>query len=500
MILVVQEVSGNYPLPWMNIKGQIKIAVVGDTILDEYLDGRVDRISPEAPVPVHLVESRTYTPGGAANAAMNIKLSGGEAQLFSIAGEDEACDMLFDFFKKEDMQTDGILKASDRPTIRKTRITTKAQQLVRIDWERVRPLPEGLQRELFAKLERCEFDAILISDYGKGVLPDSLIKEIIALGHKRDVPIVVDPKGTNFSKYYGATLVKPNHKEACEALGLDASVERDGETLARLLNEKFKFKNSLVTLGPRGMVLVSGEQKAITKKSVAREVFDVSGAGDCVAALVTLCLASGVDNSRTLEIANAGAGLVVGKWGTQPVKKEELAQSLLKQNHENLIESSASKVVTLNQAKQLLTEHRAAEKRIVFTNGCFDILHAGHLSYLEKARNIGDILVVGINSDTSITKLKGPARPIVDQTNRASLLAGLKCVDYVIVFEDDTPEKLINELSPNVLIKGADWDVENIVGAKHVLDSGGTVETVDLLDGMSTTKIIETVLNKHDGK
>ena len=471
-------------IPWIDDSSKgINIAVVGDIILDEYLDGRVDRISPEAPVPVHLVKNRTYTPGGAANAARNIKLAGGNATLFSVAGKDEAFDLLKKVYEEEGMNTDGILTVEDRPTIRKTRITTNAQQLVRIDWERVSPITSEQQSLLYNRMVDSDFDAILVSDYGKGALPNEFIKKIIELGHSRKVPIIIDPKGTDFDKYYGATLIKPNHKEACEALGLDPTVERDGEELARGLCEKFNFATALVTLGARGMVHVSAEGDVIQRKASAKEVFDVSGAGDCVAALVTLGAACKNNWESTIEIANLGAGIVVEKkWGTQPVTLAELAEAIESKDETLVALSSSHKLLSLEQAKTLFASPKFHDKSMVFTNGCFDILHAGHLSYLEKARAKGDYLVVGVNSDESISRLKGPSRPVVDQKNRLALLAGLWCVDYIVVFGDDTPEKLINELTPQVLTKGADWDVSKIVGGQHVLNNGGRVETVELVD------------------
>jgi D-beta-D-heptose 7-phosphate kinase/D-beta-D-heptose 1-phosphate adenosyltransferase len=484
-------------LPWLGSKEPLTIAVVGDIILDEYLDGRVDRISPEAPVPVHLVKNRSYTPGGAANAARNIRLSGAQAKLFSVAGNDEAYDMLKKVFIEDGMPVDGILTTDDRPTIRKTRITTQSQQLVRIDWERVFPIPDDQQAELYSRMEASSFDAILVSDYGKGALPDELIKKIISLGQERKIPVVIDPKGTNFDKYHGATLIKPNHKEACEALGLDSSVERDGETLARLLNEKFKFKSSLVTLGARGMVLVSGEEDVVHRKPVAKEVFDVSGAGDCVAALVTLGLTSNASLEDVVEISNIGAGVVVEKWGTQPVRKDELLEALSGEHLRQQPLDSKGKIVGVEKLNSLLKGTQYHNKRMVFTNGCFDILHAGHLSYLEKARSKGDFLVVGVNSDKSISRIKGSKRPIVSQDNRTALLAGLWCVDFVIVFDDDTPEKLITSLTPQVLTKGADWDVDKIVGGAHVINHGGSVETVELVEGLSTSNVIASVLEKE---
>lgn len=490
--------TSTFDLPWKT-KGSDKrytVAVIGDIILDEYLDGRVDRISPEAPVPVHLVSSRTYTPGGAANAARNIRLAGGQAKLFSVAGNDEAFGLLKTIFDAEGIPVDGIITTDERPTIRKTRVTTQSQQLVRIDWERVFPISEEQQDTIFQRLEDSDFDAILISDYGKGALPDSLIKRVVDLGKKRSIPVIVDPKGTNFEKYSGATLIKPNHKEACEALGIDPTVERDGETLSRLLNERFGFSASMVTLGSRGMVLMTSKGEKFEKRPQAREVYDVSGAGDTVAAMISLSAACQTPWEDAVDIANIAAGIVVEKWGTQPVYETELINALNRSENRGGLYSSAHKIIELDSLKALFNSPKYQGKRMVFTNGCFDILHAGHLTYLEKSRAKGDFLVVGLNSDASIKRLKGQSRPIVAEIHRKTLLAGLGCVDFVVVFDEDTPLGLIEALSPAVLIKGSDWNPEEIVGANHVLANGGSVETVDLVPELSTSKIIDTVIER----
>lgn len=482
-----------HSLPWALRRKSgkpVTIAVVGDLILDEYLDGNVDRISPEAPVPVHLVTSTSQTAGGAANAARNIRLGGGQAILFSVAGQDEAFRTLSNILSDDGMPLDGLLSFPERTTIRKTRITASHQQLVRIDWEKIVPITNEQQDLLLQKMRESYFDGLLVSDYGKGALPERFLREAISLAKSRGVPIVVDPKGRDFSKYQGATVVTPNLKEASEAL--DVPYGEQGETLGRSLQKKFGLDQILVTMSSKGMVLVRGKnQESLFRKPEAREVYDVSGAGDAVAAILALALASGTSDEFAVQLASLAAGRVVEKWGTQPIYESELIEALNFKAKGSSFVSTENKVMTLDKFLRHLDTHSLRDKEIVFTNGCFDILHVGHLTYLEKARAKGDFLVVGINSDRSISRLKGPSRPVIEEKLRARLLAGLSCVDFVVQFEDDTPLELIKAIRPNILVKGADWSIDKIVGGDFVLSTGGRVETVDLVPELSTTKIIE---------
>lgn len=481
-------------LPWFESNRKVRIAVVGDIILDEYLDGSVSRISPEAPVPVHRVTQTTRTAGGAANAARNIHHAGAEALLFSVAGQDEGAAQLFEILAADGISTGGIIHDSARPTIKKTRITASHQQLLRIDWERVHPIDEAIQDALFDRINSSEFDGLLISDYGKGTLPTVFVRRLIALANERKVPCVVDPKGKDFTRYAGSDLITPNTKEAVEALGLDLEDRPwTGEDLGRRLQDKYGLRNILVTMGAKGMVYcpVSKDEAPQSVKPQAREVFDVSGAGDTVVAIMTLALGSGCPWPQAMSLANIAAGIVVEKWGTQPVYRHELeAAWWSQQNHSGLQGSTRGKVVTKEELRALWRRPAFKDKRIVFTNGCFDILHAGHVTYLEAAKAKGDILVIGINTDASISRFKGPTRPIVQLDQRMMMLASLGCVDFVISFDEDTPRELIEYIKPTVLIKGGDYKLDEIVGRDFVEAYGGQVTTIDLVPGISTTEII----------
>lgn len=494
-------------LPWIKGKRPTRVAVVGDVILDEYLDGQVNRISPEAPVPVHLVTKTFHGPGGAANAARNIKLAGGEAYLLSVIGDDEAGRNLKDLLQRDKIDTSRLVTVDDRPTIRKTRITSSSHQLVRVDWERVHPIGVEAQQTVLKRLGEIEFDALLISDYGKGMLPISLLSNLLELAVARGVPAVVDPKGRDFSKYLRATLITPNRKEACDALGLDPSGDYSGEQLGRRLQKTFGLQNVLVTMGPKGMVLVPHDVdaggKVIELPSVAREVYDVSGAGDTVVSVMTLGLGARAPMTETMHISNTAAALVVEKWGTQPIRLEELEVALRERpDPGRFVYSTQPKIATRQTLGVILKTPDTRNRKVVFTNGCFDIMHAGHVSYLEEARSLGDLLVVGVNTDESVQFSKGPKRPIIPLAQRLRMLAALGCVDYVVPFEEATPLELIKALMPDVLVKGADWNKDAtpgakdaVVGATEVRESGGKVETIALLPGWSTTGIIERIRN-----
>lgn len=482
-------------LPWE--QNRPRVAVIGDIILDEYLNGTVNRISPEAPVPVHLVQTASCTAGGAANVARNIQLSGGEALLLGICGNDQGAEQLKEILAKDNIATTHLLTVKDRPTIKKTRITANSHQLVRIDWERTEPVNEEIQRALLESLKNLQYDIILLSDYGKGCLTPPFIQKVVEMAKARGKKIVVDPKGSDYARYQGATLITPNRKEACEALNLDSSRPVSYEQLANDIKLKFGIENVLVTLGAQGMYCLymqKGKELNCYLPAMAREVFDVSGAGDTVVALMALCLAADTDFPHAMHIANTGAGRVVEKWGTQPIRLAELKQAL-KQNLEggSKFQSTTSKVVERVELPLQLQQLRSSGKKIGFTNGCFDILHAGHLSYLESIRAKVDVLVVGVNLDSSVKSLKGEVRPIVPFEERARMLAGLACVDFVVGFGEETPLNLILETRPDFLAKGADYTLANTVGAKEVLSWGGQVELIPLVPGLSTTNIIKKI-------
>jgi D-beta-D-heptose 7-phosphate kinase / D-beta-D-heptose 1-phosphate adenosyltransferase len=486
-------------IPWLKSDRPIKIAVVGDVILDEYLEGQVNRISPEAPVPVHRVSRTIHTPGGAANAARNVKLAGGDVELISVLGNDESGRVLRKILDSDGIDDSGLITVTDRPTVRKTRLTSSRQQMVRIDWEEIHPISEESQNKIIDKLEKMDFDALLISDYGKGALPIRLLANILELAKKKKKPAVVDPKGRDYSKYLHATLITPNRSEACDALGVDPNHDWSGEELGRRLQKTFGVQNVLVTMGPKGMVMVPAapdghSDKTIVLPAIAKEVYDVSGAGDTVVALMTLALGAKASLELSMKLANTAAAVVVEKWGTQPITLAELEAALC--NNPDLEKqqfSTESKIKVKESLIQVIKDPKARNRRIVFTNGCFDLMHAGHVSYLEEARALGDALVVAVNSDSSVKRLKGASRPLVSLQNRMRMLASMACIDYVVPFDEDTPQELIEFLVPDVLVKGADYKKKDIVGADVVTNAGGVVDTIAFVQGLSTSQLIEKI-------
>ena len=481
-------------LPWVKNKSRKRIAVIGDIILDEYLEGEVERISPEAPVPVHLIKKQYYRAGGAANAAKNVQLLGGQTYLFSVCGNDEAGKILSQMLASDEINLSGVSQDSSRPTIKKTRITSGHQQMLRVDWEKAQPIDEDLQKTIISKLISKPFDGILVSDYGKGALPEQLLANVFKFAKENKIKSIVDPKGKDFNRYLGCDLITPNRKEACHALGIDMDEAPDGESLGRMIQRKFGLNDVLVTLGAQGMVFVpkNESQKSFYFTPQNREVYDVSGAGDTVAALMTLCLTCDLKMEQAVEISTVGAGVVVEKWGTRPLYCHELEDALA--NHYLRNQSLKSpKILMSDELNDEVFFLRQKGKKIVFTNGCFDLLHAGHLSYLEKAKTLGDVLIVGINSDHSVKNLKGDKRPIVPLDYRMKLLSGLQCVDYVISFDEHNPLNLIEKIKPDFLVKGADYKKEDIVGFACVKSYGGEVHTIDLVEGLSTSILLDKI-------
>lgn len=481
-------------LPWD--ERPVQVAVVGDLILDEYLDGVVNRISPEAPVPVHLVKNSSVTAGGAANVARNIQLAGGQALLVGVCGNDNAATQLKQLLMNDKIDVSGVFTDDDRPTVKKTRITSSHQQLVRIDWEEVKPIVSPVQDELYEYLSTHNWDVLLLSDYGKGGLPQVFLKRLIGLARERKKLVVVDPKGKDYSIYAGSHLVTPNRKEACEALGIEDQSEWTAEALAQTLYKRHKIDNILVTLGAQGMFGLEGEShRSQHLPAQTREVFDVSGAGDTVVAMMALSMGAGLPIFDAMKLANAAAGRVVEKWGTQPIKRDELLEALARdQSRQSFgFVSSAAKVVNVSELRQLIGPVGQRKRKVVFTNGCFDILHAGHISYLEEARSLGHLLVIGVNTDRSVRALKGVSRPIIPAEQRMRLLAALQCVDYVVAFDEDTPARLIADVMPDVLVKGADYEIHQIVGADVVQAAGGIVERIPFVEGLSTSDILRRV-------
>jgi D-beta-D-heptose 7-phosphate kinase / D-beta-D-heptose 1-phosphate adenosyltransferase len=467
----------------------LRALVVGDLILDRYLWGNVDRISPEAPVPVLRLDHETKAAGGAANVAANLSALGCEVSAIGLLGVDENGYQLLELLHSFHIETGGILKSPNRPTIAKTRIIGGRQQMLRLDIEEAGGLSSQLKRDLLAEVDQriqgsC---AVVLSDYGKGLLSEPVCRAIISRARALSVPTFVDPKALVFDKYAACTLISPNRLELATAT---ATGSADLETLlqkGQRLRSELEIGHMMVTLGELGITLLdaTGVHRF---PALARDVFDVSGAGDTVVATVAAATAAGLGLHDAIRLANLAAGTVISKVGTVPITREELLASLTSD------EGAAEKICTSAALLQRVVRWRAAGQRIVFTNGCFDLLHVGHLALLEHAKRLGDCLVVALNTDRSIRTLKGIGRPIISEESRAKLVAALPCVDAVVLFDEDTPLNLIGAVRPNVLVKGGDYTEDEVVGAREIKSWGGQVRLVPLVEGLSTTAILKRAL------
>jgi D-beta-D-heptose 7-phosphate kinase/D-beta-D-heptose 1-phosphate adenosyltransferase len=467
--------------------GNAKVLVLGDIMLDRYWQGETSRISPEAPVPVVRVEQINDRPGGAGNVALNIAALGAGSVLRGHTGKDEMADALQEMLEGAEVHCD-FERVDGHPTITKLRVISRQQQLIRLDFEESglsragAPLAQGLE----ARLANC--NAVVLSDYAKGALDDTqaIIKAIRAAG----IPVLVDPKGTDFSRYRGATLLTPNLQEFEAVVG---HCETESELVQRgeALIVELELEALLVTRGEHGMTLLRPGLEEFHLPARAREVFDVTGAGDTVIAVLAASVAAGSSLPQAVALANMAASIVVGKLGTAVISAPELRRAV----HSD--QGSERGVMTLDQLKIAVEDARAQGERVVFTNGCFDIIHAGHVTYLEQARKLGDRLVVAINSDASVRKLKGKGRPINTEDRRMAVLAGLEAVDWVLSFEDDTPIPLLHALQPEILVKGGDYDKEGVVGWEVVEAYGGEVQALDFVENVSTTAIVDKIVDDH---
>lgn len=461
------------------------VLCVGDVMLDRFVYGSVDRVSPEAPIPVLRIEREVTMLGGAGNVVANATALGAGCRFVSVVGQDAVGAELQRMVAAETGDGSGLVAEPGRQTTVKTRFIGGRQQLLRADAETVAPI-----RSEAAALEAAErlmpgAGAVILSDYGKGVLTEGLIARTIAVARQAGLPVVVDPKGTDYRRYAGASVVTPNRKELMQATGLPADSDEEVEAACRKLIETCGVGAIVATRSERGMSVVTCD--AVTHlPAEAREVFDVSGAGDTVVATLTAALSVGVGLIDAARLANLAAGIVVGKVGTAVVRVPELLAAL----HEQEWRHGEEKVATRDEAAERAERWRVRGKRVGFTNGCFDLLHPGHISLLKQARAACDRLIVGLNSDESVKRLKGESRPVQTETARATVLASLACVDLVVVFGEDTPETLIHAVRPDVLVKGADYTVETVVGAGFVQSYGGTVVLANLVEGQSTTNTI----------
>jgi len=461
---------------------QKSVLVVGDVMLDKYWHGATERISPEAPVPIVKVKSNDARAGGAANVALNIAALKLSAKVLGVVGKDHEASELESLLSDKGVQS-GFVVATDQPTITKLRIMSRHQQLLRLDHEEVfaPEYAQDLNRLTLQDLDNVA--TVVLSDYAKGSLQS--VNVLITELRKSGLPVLVDPKGTDFSRYKGATLLTPNMSEFEAVVGSCTSEDEVVERAIRLLDE-LSLDALLVTRSEKGMTLFQAGKDPVYYAANAKAVFDVTGAGDTVIATLAAGIAGGLDLERSVEVANIAAGIAVSKLGTDTVSLAELNAELA-----SFSGLEQQKVISENALVQALSVSKQRNERIVFTNGCFDILHPGHVSYLNAARKLGDKLIVAVNSDTSVSRLKGPSRPINDLEHRMHVLGGLASVDWVVPFEEDTPARIIAELVPDVLVKGGDYKLEDIVGADTVINSGGDVKVLNFEDGFSTTSIIE---------
>ncbi len=460
------------------------IIIIGDLMLDKYIWGSANKLSPEAPVPVVRIEKEDFSLGGACNVANNLIAMDSQVSIYGAIGNDAEGLLLRDCLINKGIQAHCY--KSNRPTTIKTRVMSVKHQMLRIDKEATHNLEPNIYEEMFESIQSTivQYDCMILSDYLKGVLSDSFTQKLIKLANSFAIPVLCDPKGTNYAKYKNATLLTPNKKEAMEATGITIC---DDITLSDCLKELRTLCHvsyPLITLSEDGIGYLDSNEVLHKKPTIAREVYDVSGAGDTVIAALALQLAQGANLSQATTFANAAAAVVIGKLGSATASLGEIQDFLAPRR---VIKDAKSKIIAHLSDIEDILQH----KKVVFTNGCFDILHYGHVSYLEKARKLGDVLIVGLNSDESVRRLKGNSRPINAQHDRAMVLAGLACVSYVIIFDTDTPENLIAKIRPSVLVKGADYANKEVVGAKYAK----SVELIDFIEERSTTHIIKKIQN-----
>jgi D-beta-D-heptose 7-phosphate kinase/D-beta-D-heptose 1-phosphate adenosyltransferase len=465
-----------------------KVLVIGDLMIDHYLWGNSDRISPEAPVPVVNIKSESKVLGGAGNVVNNLKAFELDVTVMSVIGDDEIANELIEMLEVIDVNRYLILDES-RKTTKKTRVIAAHQQVIRYDNELKEPINNELEQSLVYKLMETihTYDIVILSDYGKGVLTDTFISKIMFITNGANIKVLVDPKGANYERYRGAYLLTPNKQEAQEATNIIINSDDTLQQALKQIQSDTSVHIPMITLGEDGIVVFENNQ-LLKKPTVAKEVFDVTGAGDTVISALAYATLQEYSITDMIEFANLAAGVVVSKLGSATATLDEIEEYKNALTHNKI----DNKIKKLEDLKKVLKKLHSSNKKIVFTNGCFDILHAGHIRYLEKAKEYGDILIIGLNSDKSIQRLKGDLRPINNQEDRALLLSALQFVDYVVLFEEDTPYNLIKQVSPDILIKGADYKWKEVVGSDLVKE----LILIDFISGKSTTNIINKIKNK----
>ncbi|MFH1541873.1 MAG: D-glycero-beta-D-manno-heptose-7-phosphate kinase [bacterium] len=469
-----------------------KILVFGDLMLDEHIWTKVSRISPEAPVPIADVIQINHVPGGCGNVAANITALGGTPLLVGVIGHDSSGEKLRKALRESNISAGNLIIDRTRPTILKSRIIASSQHLVRVDREDRTILSDKLIANITKKLQSLikAVDGVIISDYGKGAVNQLTAQALISLAKKNKKPVAVDPKGVDYKKYQGATIITPNLREASIATRLLVVGEKNIMKMGAVLRNVAGTKYALITRGRDGMSLFA-EDEAIYIPAVPREVFDITGAGDTVIATISLSLAAGVDIKTACILGNYAASVVIGKIGTAPCFRDELSEAI--EGHEPI----TKKIKKRQEISKITDKLRLQGAKIVFTNGCFDILHLGHVRYLSEAKKLGDLLIVGVNSDSSVKKLKGKDRPYVSEMERAEVLASLECVDYVCLFDELRPDNLIKAVKPEIHVKGGDYKISQLPERKLVESLGGKVIVIPPIKGRSTTNIVEKILAKQ---
>ena len=466
-----------------------KILVIGDLMIDHYLWGKCERISPEAPVQIVNIDKESSVLGGAGNVINNLRALGSRVDVLSVVGDDYVANELKALLENIKVQSNMLIIEQNRKTSKKSRLIASQQQVLRYDNESIEDISNSSEKEIINKLSVniSNYDVVILSDYGKGVLTTNLTQEIISISNKNKVKVFVDPKGKDYSKYKGAYTLTPNKKEAIEASNILINDNESLEKAIKKLKEECELEVSLITLSESGIAIFDDNLRI--KPTVAREVYDVTGAGDTVIASIAFAIANHMKIDDAIQFANLAAGVVVGKIGSATASLDEIYEYESSLNKSN----SSSHIKSFEEIEILAKKLHDKGKKIIFTNGCFDILHAGHVKYLEEAKSYGDILILGLNADSSVRKLKGPTRPINNQDDRAYILASLESVDYVVIFEEETPYELIKLIQPHVLVKGGDYEGKEIVGQ----DIAQELRLVQFVDGKSTSKIIQRIQNNE---
>jgi len=467
-----------------------RLLVVGDLMIDEYVWGEVDRISPEAPVQVVSVKNEEYTLGGSGNVVNNLVALGAKVSVLGVTGTGRDGKLLLNRLNDLGVDTRGVIQERSRPTTKKTRIIADHQQVLRIDRETKKEVAFSTFKPLTALAEKIipGVDLVLISDYGKGFITRSLIVELVKIANNNNKITIADPKGLDFTKYSGVSLLTPNSKEASLASGVEFSDEKNITAAGKILIEKSGIEKLLITCGKDGMILFESGCKPFKISTKAREVYDVSGAGDTVMAVLGLGMAAGLPLKEAITLANTAAGIVVAKVGTATVSKRELLQALKQTPEDNL-----SKSKSLNEISQLCRKLQKDRKRIVLTNGCFDLLHVGHIRLFSASKELGDVMIVAIDDDDSVRLLKGAGRPVIGATERVRILSALDSVDHVVVFATNELDNVIGAIRPDVLTKGSDYESAEVLGREIVESYGGRIEQIPIAEEISATQIINSI-------